>query len=69
VRIQLDTYDIPERLVRPFFERFASHVGTWPEVQQEIQAKQNVKSIEFEYNPRVIDGYGSKERGGGPTRG
>jgi hypothetical protein len=63
VRIQLDTYDIPEELVRPFFERFARHVDAWAEVQQEIQAKQNVESITFEYNPRVIDGYGSGKHG------
>ena len=56
IRIQLDTYDIPEQAIRPFFERFAKHVDTWSEVQQEIQAKQNVKSITFEYNPRVIEG-------------
>jgi hypothetical protein len=56
VRIQLDTYDIPEGLVRPFFDRFAEHVRTWPEVQQAIQAKHNVTSLAFEYNARVIDG-------------
>ena len=59
-RIQLDTYDIPERLVRPFFERFAKHVHTWSEIQQEIHTKRNVESITFEYNPRLIDGYGQK---------
>ncbi len=69
VRIQLDTYDIPEELVRPFFSRFADHVSTWPEIQQAIQAKQNVKSVAFEYNARVIDGGQSKESRGGPTRG
>ena len=56
VRIQLDTYDIPETLVRPFFERFANHVANWPELQQDIVAKQNVKSLTFEYNPRIIEG-------------
>lgn len=55
MRIQLDTYDIPEGIVRPFFDRFADHVSTWSEVQQAIQAKQNIKSIMFEYNARVID--------------
>jgi hypothetical protein len=60
VRIQLDTYDIPDSLVRPFFERFANHVATWAEIQQEILAKQNVKSLTFEYNPRTIDGYTSR---------
>jgi hypothetical protein len=55
VRIQLDTYDIPEGLVRPFFDRFADHVGAWVEVQEAIQAKQNVKSIAFEYHAGVID--------------
>jgi hypothetical protein len=56
VRIQLDTYDIAEGLVRPFFDRFADHVNTWAEVQQAIQAKRNVTSLTFEYNARVIDG-------------
>ena len=69
VRIQLDTYDIPEGLVRPFFDRFAEHVTTWSEVQQAIQAKQNVKSIMFEYNARVIDGTESQKSRGGPTKG
>jgi hypothetical protein len=59
VRIQLDTYDIPEALVRPFFDRFAKHVDTWAELQQKIQAKQNVGSITLEYNARVIEGHGS----------
>ena len=58
VRIQLDTYDIPETLVRPFFERFASHVAKWSQLQQDIVGKQNVKSLTFEYNPRTIDGRG-----------
>jgi len=56
VRIQLDTYDISEALVRPFFDSFADHVGTWPEIQQAIQAKRYVTSLAFEYNARVIDG-------------
>ena len=68
VRIQLDTYDIPEGLVRPFFDRFADHVSTWTEVQQAIQAKQNVRSLAFEYNARVIDGDLSQESRSGPTR-
>jgi len=32
VRIQLDTYDIREELVRPFSDRFVKHVDTWSEV-------------------------------------
>jgi hypothetical protein len=63
VRIQLDTYDIPEGLVRPFFDRFADHVTAWSEVQQAIQAKRNIESIMFEYNPRVIDGEGRSNHG------
>jgi hypothetical protein len=54
--IRLDTYDIPEAVVRPLFERFAEHVNTWPEVQHKIEAKQNIKSITLEYNARMIDG-------------
>ena len=60
VRIQLDGYDIPEHLIRPFFEKFAKHISTWPDVQQQIQAHQYVQSLEFEYNARAIDGNASR---------
>ena len=69
VRIQLDTYDIPEERVRPFFDRFADHVSKWPEIQQGLQAKQNVTSLMFQYNARVIDGNLSQQSRGGPTKG
>jgi hypothetical protein len=68
VRIQLDTYDIPEELVRPFFDRFAEHVSAWSEVQQTIESKQNVKAIAFEYNAGVIESQ-SQQSSGGRTRG
>lgn len=63
VRIQLDTYDIPESLMRPFLERFAVHVSNSSEVQQEILVKRNVKSLTFEYNARMIEGTAPHERG------
>ena len=69
VRIQLDTYDIPEQVVRPFFERFANHVATWPEVQAAIKKNRNVESLALEYNPRIIGDRGDEAQGGGcPTR-
>jgi hypothetical protein len=57
VRIQLDTYDLPEAIVRPFFDEFADHIASWAEVQDQIRSQQHVQSLEFGYNPRFIDGH------------
>ncbi len=59
-RIQLDTYDIPDHVVRPFFDRFADHVATWSELQESISTNRHVASLEFEYNHRITDGDGSE---------
>lgn len=49
VVIRLTCYDTPDEPVREFFDAFATHVRTDPEIQHDLQAGGWVKSLEFEY--------------------